>query len=143
MRLPALTVAAPLLFAPTVARAQTAADAAAIRAELDSTAAGWNRGDLSRYLAAYVDTATTMGSTGPVRGVAGIEGQMKAGFWKNGRPTQVLHYEHVEVRPLGANYALTTGQFVLTGANLPNRTGWFTTVWVKVQGKWRMMHDHS
>ena len=44
---------------------------------------------------------------------------------------------------LGKNNALVTGQYVLTGANRPDRKGWFTTVWTKTGGKWRMIHDHS
>jgi ketosteroid isomerase-like protein len=120
-----------------------AAPEAAIRAELDSTAAGWNRGDLGRYLATYVDTATTMGATGLVRGRAGIEAQMKSGFWKAGPPAQKLHYENVEIRMLGSDNALVTGEFVLQGAGRPNRTGWFTTIWTKTREGWRMVHDHS
>jgi ketosteroid isomerase-like protein len=54
-----------------------------------------------------------------------------------------LHYEHVEVRPLGGAYALVTGQYVLTGGGQPQRTGWFTTVWLRTPAGWRMMHDHS
>src|SRR4029079_15329102 len=50
-----------------------ASDAAAIPAICDTPAAGWNGGELPVYLSAYVDTATTMGSTGLVRGVRGIE----------------------------------------------------------------------
>jgi len=114
-----------------------------IRAVLDSTAAGWNRGDLSRYLWAYTDTATAMGANGPERGRAAIEAQMRAGFWRTGRPIQALHYEHVEVRMLGAGHALVTGQFVLTGGGRPDRTGWFTTVWARTADGWRMIHDHS
>ena len=117
--------------------------ATAIRAVLDSTAAGWNRGDLSRYLWAYADSATAMGTNGPERGVAAIEAQMRRGFWRTGRPLQVLHYEHVEVRPLGADHALVTGQYVLTGGGQAQRTGWFTTVWARTPAGWRMIHDHS
>jgi uncharacterized protein (TIGR02246 family) len=120
-----------------------AASEAAIRAELDSTAAGWNRGDLARYLAAYVDSATTMSATGPVRGRAAIDAQMRGGFWKNGAPTQKLHYENVEVRLLDPDNALVTGEFVLIGAGRPDRTGWFTTIWTKTMDGWRMVHDHS
>ena len=117
--------------------------AADIRAVLDSTAAGWNRGDLSRYLWAYVDSATAMGGNGPERGVGAIEAQMRRGFWRTGRPLQILHYEHVEVRMLGDEHALVTGQFVLTGGGQAQRTGWFTTVWMRTPAGWRMMHDHS
>lgn len=129
---------------PPVTAAPTPAPAAAeIRAVLDSTAAGWNRGDLSRYLWAYADSATAMGANGPERGVAAIEAQMRRGFWRTGRPLQVLHYEHVEVRPLGAGHALVTGQYVLTGGGQAQRTGWFTTVWARTPAGWRMIHDHS
>lgn len=117
--------------------------AADIRAVLDSTAAGWNRGDLSRYLWAYADSATAMGANGPELGVSAIEAQMRRGFWRTGRPTQVLHYEHVEVRPLGDEHALVTGQYVLTGGGQADRTGWFTTVWQRTAAGWRMIHDHS
>ena len=114
-----------------------------IRAELDSTAAGWNRGDLARYLAAYIDSATATSSTGSVRGRGAIEAQMRRGFWQAGRPEQALRYERVEIRMIGVASALVTGQFVLSGAGRPDRTGWFTTVWTKTPAGWRMLHDHS
>ena len=120
-----------------------ASDAGAIKAMLDTSAAGWNRAELPVYLSAYVDSATAMGSTGLVRGVKGIEGQMRAGFWRTGRPAQTLTYDHLEIRPIGPNQAIVTGQYILTGAGLPNRTGWFTTIWVRTPAGWRMVHDHS
>ncbi|MGZ3465216.1 MAG: YybH family protein [Gemmatimonadaceae bacterium] len=122
---------------------QYSSDAAAIRAMLDTSAAGWNRAELPVYLSAYVDSATAMGSTGLVRGVKGIEGQMRAGFWRTGRPAQTLSYDHLEIRPIGPSQAIVTGQYILTGAGLPNRTGWFTTIWVRTPAGWRMVHDHS
>jgi uncharacterized protein (TIGR02246 family) len=123
--------------------APTAADDAEIRAVLDSTAAGWNRGELAIYMAAYADTTTSMGAHGLERGLAPIEAGMRAGFWKTGRPLQNLHYEHVDVRFLGRDDALVTGQFVLTGGGRPDRTGFFTTVWARTRAGWRMIHDHS
>jgi ketosteroid isomerase-like protein len=122
---------------------QYSSDAAAIKAMLDTSAAGWNRAELPVYLSAYVDSATAMGSTGLGRGVKGIEGQMRAGFWRTGRPAQTLTYDHLEIRPIGPNQAIVTGQYILTGAGLPNRTGWFTTIWVRTPAGWRMVHDHS
>ena len=114
-----------------------------IRARLDSTALGWNRGDLSTYLAAYTPDASEMLSDGVAHGRDRIEQTMKEGFWRNGRPLQQLHYEHVEVHMLGDDHALVTGQYVLTGAARPQRTGWFTTVWARTDDGWRMIHDHS
>jgi uncharacterized protein (TIGR02246 family) len=118
-------------------------DEKAIRATLDVTAEGWNKGDLKQYLSAYVPEATEMLSTGPAGGVEAIEKTMKEGFWKSGRPLQTLRYENVVVRMVGKKGALVTGKYVLTGANRPDRTGWFTTVWIKTKDGWKMIHDHS
>lgn len=138
-----LTLAAVLIVAG-LAIGQSKNDAASkIKAELDKTAAGWNDGDLSKYLAAYVPEATEMTGEGPKGGVEEIEKTMKAGFWKTGRPIQTLHYENVVVRMLCKDHALVTGQYVLTGAGRPDRKGWFTTVWQRVGKNWRMIHDHS
>lgn len=120
-----------------------ASDAAAIKAVFDTTAAGWNRGELPVYLSAYVDSATAMGRTGLVHGVGGIEGQMRAGFWRTGRPLQALSYDHLEIRPIGPDQAIATGQYILTGGGSPDRTGWFSTIWVRTPRGWRMVHDHS
>ncbi len=116
---------------------------AQIRQALDSTSAGWNRGNLQQYLGAYTPDAQEMGPNGPRGGVEVIENTMKNGFWKTGRPLQVLRYEHVNVRLLGKANALVTGQFILSGNNKPDRTGWFTTVWEKTSDGWRMIFDHS
>lgn len=114
-----------------------------IRAVLQVTAEGWNTGDLSKYLYAYVPEATEMLSTGPAAGVEAIEKTMKEGFWKTGRPIQQLRYENLVVRMLGKENALMTGQYILSGAGRPDRKGWFTTVWTKTKAGWRMIHDHS
>ena len=122
---------------------RSSSDAAAIKAVFDTTAAGWNRGELPVYLSAYVDTATAMGSTGLVHGVSGIEGQMRAGFWRTGRPLQNLSFDHLEIRPIGPDQAIATGQYILTGGGRPDRTGWFSTIWIRTPAGWRMVHDHS
>lgn len=116
--------------------------AAAIAAELDSTAAGWNRNDLARYMAAYDTSMTSMTRNGPV-GLAATETGVRAAFWKDGKANQQLRYEHVEVRMLGTDYALCTGHFILTGGGLKDLGGWFSTIWMRTPHGWRMIHDHS
>ena len=114
-----------------------------IRGILDLTAHGWNNGILAEYLSAYVPDATEMTAQGPKGGVEHIEQTMKNGFWKTGRPLQQLRYENIVVRMLGKDNALVTGQYILSGADRPDRKGWFTTVWTKTKDGWRMIHDHS
>jgi len=123
--------------------AQTKKDELQIRSILDSTAKGWNNGNLALYLSAYTPDATEMLSTGPAGGVEVIEQTMKSGFWKNGRPLQNLKYDNLVVRFTDKNSALVTGRCNLSGAGKPDRGGWFTTVWIRTQDGWRIIHDHS
>ena len=118
-------------------------DEQAIRATFETIAEGWNKGDLKQYLSAYTKQATEMLSTGPAGGVEAIEKTMREGFWKNGKPLQTLRFESIVVRMLGRKNALVTGQYILSGTDRPDRTGWFTTVWTKTGDGWRMIHDHS
>ncbi|MGC2236879.1 MAG: nuclear transport factor 2 family protein [Pyrinomonadaceae bacterium] len=131
-------LAASTAFAQTMSK-----DEKAIRAALEKTAEGWNKGDLPQYLSAYVPEATEMLSNGPAGGVEAIEKTMKEGFWKSGKPLQTLRYENLLVRMLGKQGAVVTGKYVLSGAGKPDRTGWFTTAWLKTKGGWKMIHDHS
>ena len=124
-------------------RPAPAAISDSIRTVLDSSAAGWNRGDLAGYLSLYTDDVTSNGLNGFVHGKAGVESVMRAGFWKTGRPQQHLHFEHFKAEMLGSGDAVVTGEYVLQGANKPERTGWFTTIWRRTPNGWRCMHDHS
>ena len=143
MRKPIITFVLILASATFASAQRTGTAESQIRAVLDITAEGWNTGDLSKYLYAYVPEATEMLSTGPTGGVEAIEKTMKEGFWKTGRPLQQLRYENIVVRMLGKENALVTGQYILSGADRPDRKGWFTTVWTKSKAGWRMIHDHS
>lgn len=141
-----LTLLAICLLLSVSAFAQTtkmSKDEQQLRALLNGTAEGWNKGVLEQYLSVYTPDATEMRSTGPAGGVEKIEETMKNGFWKTGRPIQNLRYENVVVRMLGKEGALVTGQYILSGADRPDRTGWFTSVWKKTKDGWKMIHDHS
>jgi uncharacterized protein (TIGR02246 family) len=138
-----LALTALILILAVCAFAQKGSPEQQIKAVFQVTADGWNSGDLSKYLSAYVPDATEMLSTGPAGGVGAIEKTMRDGFWKTGRPIQQLRYENIVVRMLGKDNALVTGQYILSGADKPDRKGWFTTIWVKTKAGWRMMHDHS
>jgi uncharacterized protein (TIGR02246 family) len=124
-------------------QAASTADDAAIRALFDSTAAGWNRGDLATYMSAYADSAVGNGASGFDQGRAAIEQTMRAGFWRSGRPAQTLRYQNIRIRMLGPDYALVNGEFVLSGGDRPERTGLFSTVWARTRDGWRMINDHS
>lgn len=120
-----------------------AADEAAIRAATTASADAWNRGDLKGHVAIYVDSVTFMTRTGPRPGVAAIEQQFTAVYFRDGKPKQSLRFEQVTVRRLDRNAALETGRFILSGGGEPEQSGWFTLIWVRTAAGWKAVHDHS
>jgi hypothetical protein len=84
--------------APPAAAARASSE---IVADLEASAAGWNRADMAAHLAIYADSATFMTATGPIVGKASTRSALERAFWRDGRPKQQLRFERVAVRPLG------------------------------------------
>ena len=145
---PILLAAGVLLYAPVALSAQPhsaswRADEQQIRAATAASAAAWNRGDLKGHLAIYAAETTFMTPTGPRPGVAPIEESFTKKYFRDGKPKQHLGFEQIAVRPLGADAALATGRYVLSGGGEPDQTGWFTLVWLRTGKGWKVVHDHS
>lgn len=133
-----------LMSAPSAGSAQAPGDTESrIRILLAESAAAWNRGDLKGHLADNADSLSFMTGKGPVIGKDKTEESLRRAFFRDGRPLQSLRFERVSVRPLGERHALAVGRFVLTGGDLPERSGWFSTVWERRPEGWRVIHDHS
>lgn len=114
-----------------------------IRAALDTSAAAWNRGDLMGHLADNSDTIRFMTRNGPIIGKQGTAASLERSFFRDGKPMQSLRFEKVGVRMLGRDHALVIGNFILSGGGKPDASGWFTTIWARERGGWRIVHDHS
>jgi uncharacterized protein (TIGR02246 family) len=119
------------------------ADEAAIRAATDAMVEAWNRGDLKGHLASYSESVTYMRPSGPEPGVAAIEEWFTKKYFEAGVPRQSLRMTDVTVRTLGEDAALETGQYHLSGAGLPEQSGWYTVIWLRTEHGWRIVHDHS
>jgi uncharacterized protein (TIGR02246 family) len=109
---------------------------------LQSTAVAWNGGDLDAFVAPYADDATYMTATGPI-GRDAIKARYASKYFTGGKPDQQLRFDQTTVRPLGADHALMTGRFTLSGGGQPDRSGWFSLVWKRTPSGWRILHDHS
>ena len=133
----------PLLTAPVPGPRLVKADDAEVRRKLQSTADAWNRADLAGHVATYADSAAFMTGRGPMIGRDKIESSLRRGFWREGKPVQMLRYEHVSVRALGRDHALVTGRFVLSGGGRDDASGWFSLVWERGPQGWQEIHDHS
>jgi ketosteroid isomerase-like protein len=118
-------------------------DESQLRNLLQSSADAWNRGDLQGHVAIYDPSVTVMTNNGPRPTIEAIVKSFGDAYFVNGQPKQQLRMESVAVRPLSADSALMTGRFILSGGDDPERSGWFTLVWVRTAAGWRAVHDHT
>ena len=109
---------------------------------LQATTADWNRGDLEGFIAPYDSASTFMSAGGPV-GRDRMYERYRQRYFTGSEPDQQLRFEDVHTRPLGQAHALMTGRYVLTGGDQPDRSGWFSLVWVHRPDGWKILHDHS
>ncbi|MFB6240143.1 MAG: DUF4440 domain-containing protein, partial [Gemmatimonadota bacterium] len=115
-----------------------------IRAALDSSAAGWNRGELAAFLAPYrkSDSTTYIGSGGLREGFTELRDRY-APVFAEAAERDSLRFSDVRVRSLGEGRALSIGRYTLFRADSVTGTGWFSLVWERIQGRWWIVHDHS
>ncbi len=126
------------------ARAQSAShsEETAIISAMKNSENDWNNGNLDNFMKMYTDSSTMMMPTGPV-GLSAIWALYQDHYFNGKMPKQKLHYDELKVTFLGAKYALLTGKFILTGNNLPERSGRYSLVMVRTKNGWKILHDHS
>ena len=132
-----------VLFAGAAGAQDPNATEAEIRKLLDESVAAWNRGDLDGHLADNADSISFMTGKGPIVGKHRTAEALRRSFFRDGKPIQQLRFEQVNIRRLGEGFALVVGRFVLEGGGQPEHSGWFSTVWERQAGGWRVIHDHS
>jgi ketosteroid isomerase-like protein len=102
----------------------------------------WNKGDLESFMKMYTDESTMMMPTGPA-GINTIKELYEKKYFNGKMPKQNLHYDDLKVTLLGEKYALLTGKFILSGNNLPERSGRYSLVMILTKDGWKILHDHS
>jgi len=128
------------------------AERAAVRAELQSmlarAAVNWNRGDLDAFVDDYLpsDSTTFIGSRGIVRGPKAI----RAGYaplFASGAVRDSLSFLILDVDPVAPDVVNLIGQYTLTrrvgGRDSVTSRGPTSLLVRRVQGRWRIVHDHS
>jgi beta-aspartyl-peptidase (threonine type) len=128
--------------AGSAAPARADSDADVIVRQLVASTEEWNHGDLEGFVAPYAANSTFMTPTGPV-GRDAMVARYRDRYFSQGRPQQTLHFEQLDVGMLGSDHALMTGRFVLAGGGLPEQSGRFTLIWVRLPEGWRILHDHT
>jgi uncharacterized protein (TIGR02246 family) len=136
LRLLLILSCAPLLFSQETA----------VRKVLSDSETAWNRGDLPTFASFYDDSPQTtfIGHEVTRGGTQAILDRYRRGY-----PTRekmgTLTFSEVEVRRLGAEYALAIGKFALK--RIPegggDASGRFTLVLRKTKAGWKIIHDHT
>ena len=110
---------------------------------MDAAAAEWNSGNLDGYMQLY-DTAATMMMPEGRAGLQAIRGLYEKYYFENGKSKQVLAYDTYQFTPLGPDYGLLTGRFILkVNEKMKERTGTFSVILSRTNNGWKILHDHS
>lgn len=135
-----MRLAAPLLLiaaAPALSGPQ-----AQVMAAMEASAAGWNAGDLERFVAVYADDATFVTRDGVLRGKTAIAERYRASFANGGNTRGRLSFEAVAFRTLGPAQQLLIARWRLTGG-AKEESGLTSLVWERRPAGWRIVADHS
>jgi uncharacterized protein (TIGR02246 family) len=119
-----------------------------IVAMLARSATRWNRGDLDAFVEDYApDSGTTyIGSRGILRGPAAIRAAYAPRFAPGGIRDS-LSFQLVDVDPLGPDVLNVIATYILArrvgGRDSITARGPTSLVMRRVDGRWRIVHDHS
>jgi uncharacterized protein (TIGR02246 family) len=128
--------------------AERSARRAEILAMLAHSADSWNRGDLDAFVADYVpsDETTYIGSRGVLRGPAAIR-QAYAPRFAAGAIRDSLSFELIDVDPVAPDALNVIATYILArrvgGRDSVTAKGPTSLLMRRVDGRWRIAHDHS
>jgi uncharacterized protein (TIGR02246 family) len=128
--------------------AERSARRAEILAMLAHSADNWNRGNLDAFVADYVpsDETTYIGSRGVLRGPAAIR-QAYAPRFAPGAIRDSLSFELIDVDPVAPDALNVIATYILArrvgGRDSVTAKGPTSLLMRRVDGRWRIAHDHS
>ncbi len=115
------------------------------RSVLDAQVEAWNRGDLEGFMAGYwrsPDLVFCSGST-VTKGWDETLARYRKRYQSEGREMGRLRFDGIEVIPLGEDAALARGAWRLVMADGQEPHGLFTLLLRRLDGTWRIVHDHT
>ncbi len=135
------------LIAATAAAAAAAAAApvpaeTAIRQAMEASAAGWNAGDLARFMDVYADDAVFVTPKGLLRGKPAIADKYRPSFRGVGNARGTLSFAFLEMRGIDPRHAMLFARWTLTGPST-TESGMTTLVFARRGTAWQIIADHS
>jgi hypothetical protein len=124
-----------------------AEDAAApdARSVLDAQVGAWNRGDLEGFMAGYWRSPGLVFCSGSTvtKGWDETLARYRKRYQGEGREMGKLRFDGIEVIPLGEDAVLARGAWRLVMADGQEPHGLFTLLLRRLDGAWRIVHDHT
>jgi beta-aspartyl-peptidase (threonine type) len=117
----------------------------AVRAVLDAQVEAWNRGDLEGFMVGYWRSPELVFCSGATltKGWQATLERYRKRYQAEGREMGRLSFDAVEVLPLGADAAAARGAFRLHMSDGQEPHGLFTLLLRRIDGEWRIVHDHT
>lgn len=118
----------------------------AVERAMSESAAGWNAGDMVRFMAIYSDDPLTsfVTSDGLVRGkTAMAERYRKRYDFSNVAKRGTLTFKTLDFRLLDRTHALYIGRYMLSYSTGKSASGPTSLVFRLEKGKWHIIADHS
>jgi uncharacterized protein (TIGR02246 family) len=121
---------------------------AGVMAAMQDSAAGWNAGDLARFMAVYADAPSTtyVTGTGLAHGRTDIASHYRAFFGGDKDAERgTLSFEPLDFRLLDPTHALLIARYTvsLAGTRTKAWTGPTSLVFEKHPTGWKIIADHS
>jgi uncharacterized protein (TIGR02246 family) len=135
-----------LLAVPALIAAAPSAPQRAVEAAMGASAAGWNAGDIDRFLAIYSDSPSTsfVTSAGLLRGKASMRARYLERYAFNDAAKRgTLSFETLDFRLLDPTHALYIGRYTLTYHDGKTQSGPTSLVFAKERTGWHIIADHS
>ena len=131
--------------AASAASPARADDTAEVRAVLDAQVAAWNRGDLEAFMAGYWRSPELVFVSGAVvtKGWEATLERYRKRYKSEGREMGGLRFEGIEIQRLGADAAFARGEYWLRMSDGAEPHGRFTLILRRLDGAWRIVHDHT
>lgn len=119
--------------------------ASAARSVLDAQVEAWNRGDLEGFMAGYWRSSDLVFCSGATvtKGWDETLARYRKRYQSEGREMGHLCFKGLEMIPLGDDAALARGAWRLVMADGKEPHGLFTLLLRRVDGAWRIVHDHT
>jgi ketosteroid isomerase-like protein len=103
----------------------------------------WNQGDIPGFMDHYYKSETlTFAGVSGIR--KGHETVLKRYLDRYDTPEKMgqLSFTLIEFYPLSSESAVLVGKWALKRVG-DNPSGYFTLVWKKIDGNWKIIHDHT